>query len=346
MAAARAICVKSRPMDETWQSELREFIAIPSVSAEPAHRDDVKRAGEWVCDFIRRIGGTAELTPFGDKELALGEIPASHDPASAPTVLCYGHFDVQPPAPARALGDRPVRAHDQGRMGVCARHHRRQGAALHPLEGGAEARRGRTRSPSISASPATARRRSGATTIVDYLANDDGRRERRRHLRRRHAAPGSAGVRSCDARPDRLRRQGQDGRARPALRHVRRRSAECDPRARRGSSTRCIARQNGLLPDPLRQGIAAPTDEELNAWRALPPGAEELSSQGARPLDAARRRPVLHANVRRAVRRRERHHRRQARASKHDALGEGLGRDHDPPRARPGPEGSAPRQSG
>src|SRR5580765_4872396 len=86
-------------MDETWQSELREFIAIPSVSAEPAHRDDVKRAGEWVCDFIRRIGGTAELTPFGDKELALGEIPASHDPASAPTVLCYGHFDVQPPAP-------------------------------------------------------------------------------------------------------------------------------------------------------------------------------------------------------------------------------------------------------
>src|SRR6267154_20853 len=65
----------------------------------PAHREDVKRAGEWVCDFIRRIGGTADLTPFGEKELALGEIRASSDPENAPTVLCYGHFDVQPPAP-------------------------------------------------------------------------------------------------------------------------------------------------------------------------------------------------------------------------------------------------------
>src|SRR5689334_23838747 len=98
-AAARTTCVESRPMDETLRSELSEFIAIPSVSADPAHRDDVKRAGEWVCDFIRRISGTAELTPFGEKELALGEIRASHDPESAPTVLCYGHFDVQPPAP-------------------------------------------------------------------------------------------------------------------------------------------------------------------------------------------------------------------------------------------------------
>src|SRR2546423_1998757 len=87
-------------MDETWRSELSEFIAIPSVSADAAHREDVKRAGEWVCDFIRtKCGGTAELTPFGDKELALGEIPASHDPQNAPTVFVYGHFDVQPPAP-------------------------------------------------------------------------------------------------------------------------------------------------------------------------------------------------------------------------------------------------------
>src|SRR5579884_4498425 len=86
-------------MDETWQRELAEFIAIPSVSADPAHRDDVRRAGEWVCDFIRRIGGRAELTPFGERELALGELPASTGSGEAPTVLVYNHFDVQPPAP-------------------------------------------------------------------------------------------------------------------------------------------------------------------------------------------------------------------------------------------------------
>src|SRR5438876_5600928 len=98
-AIAARTCIESRPMDETWRSELSEFIAIPSVSADPEHREDVKRAGEWVCDFIRRIGGTAELTPFGEKELALGDIRASTDSENAPTVLVYGHFDVQPPAP-------------------------------------------------------------------------------------------------------------------------------------------------------------------------------------------------------------------------------------------------------
>ena len=40
-------------MDETWRNELQEFLAIPSVSADPAHREDVKRAGEWVCEVDR-----------------------------------------------------------------------------------------------------------------------------------------------------------------------------------------------------------------------------------------------------------------------------------------------------
>jgi acetylornithine deacetylase/succinyl-diaminopimelate desuccinylase-like protein len=42
---------------------------------------------------------------------------------------------------------------------------------------------------------------------------------------------------------------------------------------------------NGLLPEPLRVGITAPTPEELESWEALPSGEDELSSQGARPLD-------------------------------------------------------------
>ncbi len=68
-------------MDEAQRSELAEFIRIPSLSADPAHREDVKRAGEWVCEFIRRAGGSAELTPFGNKELALGDIRASNGAA-------------------------------------------------------------------------------------------------------------------------------------------------------------------------------------------------------------------------------------------------------------------------
>src|SRR6516162_7098027 len=87
-------------MDAVARAELAEFIAIPSISADPAHREDVKAAGEWAAEFIRsKCRGTAHLTPWGDKELVLGEVAASIDPATAPTVLVYNHFDVQPPAP-------------------------------------------------------------------------------------------------------------------------------------------------------------------------------------------------------------------------------------------------------
>ena len=46
-----------------------------------------------------------------------------------------------------------------------------------------------------------------------------------------------------------------------------------------------LAGPNGLLPEQLRQGITPPTAAELESWRALPSGAEELAAQGARPLD-------------------------------------------------------------
>src|SRR6185312_14241448 len=71
----------------------------PSISADPAHGADVRRAGEWICDFVRRAGGEAELVDFEGRPLALGELRASTRAATAPTVLAYGHFDVQPPAP-------------------------------------------------------------------------------------------------------------------------------------------------------------------------------------------------------------------------------------------------------
>jgi acetylornithine deacetylase/succinyl-diaminopimelate desuccinylase-like protein len=47
-----------------------------------------------------------------------------------------------------------------------------------------------------------------------------------------------------------------------------------------------VVAKDGRLPDPLRAGIAPPTDEELAGWAELSPGAEELASQGARPMDA------------------------------------------------------------
>src|SRR5579875_963279 len=89
-----------------WLDELSEFLRIPSVSADPAHADDVRRAGEWIVEFLRAAGASAELLDWHGQPLLTGELAASRDPGRAPTVLCYGHFDVQPPDPLE-LWDSP-----------------------------------------------------------------------------------------------------------------------------------------------------------------------------------------------------------------------------------------------
>jgi acetylornithine deacetylase/succinyl-diaminopimelate desuccinylase-like protein len=84
---------------ESWLAELDEFLRIPSISADDAFAADIAAAAEWVCTFVRGAGGACELVKTRRHPLAVGEIPASaaFRNGSVPTVLVYGHFDVQPP---------------------------------------------------------------------------------------------------------------------------------------------------------------------------------------------------------------------------------------------------------
>src|SRR5436309_11500606 len=93
-------------MRSDWFEELAEFLRIPSISADPAHAGHVEEAGEWVCNFIRDAGGDARLVDWHGQPLAIGEIAASAR-NGAPTVLCYGHFDVQPPDPLELWESEP-----------------------------------------------------------------------------------------------------------------------------------------------------------------------------------------------------------------------------------------------
>ncbi|HEY6113685.1 MAG TPA: M20/M25/M40 family metallo-hydrolase, partial [Gaiellaceae bacterium] len=87
------------PPSDALRDALAELIAIPSVSADIAHAGDIDAAAAWVAQRIRDGGGTAELVPWGERPLVIGEIPASQMSESAPTILCYAHFDVQPADP-------------------------------------------------------------------------------------------------------------------------------------------------------------------------------------------------------------------------------------------------------
>ena len=91
---------------QEWMEELYELLRIPSISADPERVDDVVRAAEWVRDFIRTAGGEAELVATEGHPLVIAEFRASQGADEAPTVVAYGHFDVQPEAPLE-LWDSP-----------------------------------------------------------------------------------------------------------------------------------------------------------------------------------------------------------------------------------------------
>jgi len=77
--------------------ELLELLRIPSVSADPKYKNDVKRTAEWVAEALRKAGvNHVEICPTEGHPIVYAEHIVSND---APTVLCYGHYDVQPPDP-------------------------------------------------------------------------------------------------------------------------------------------------------------------------------------------------------------------------------------------------------
>ena len=79
-------------------AELLDFVRIPSVSAKPENIPDVARAGEWVAARLTAAGAErAEVLPTAGHPVVCAEW--LHAGADKPTVLIYGHFDVQPAEP-------------------------------------------------------------------------------------------------------------------------------------------------------------------------------------------------------------------------------------------------------
>jgi acetylornithine deacetylase/succinyl-diaminopimelate desuccinylase-like protein len=88
------------------REELEEWLRIPSVSTGGGDADALARACDWVIERIEAAGGTAErMSVNGSNPMAVGELHASRD--GAPTVLSYGHYDVQDPGPLDAWESPP-----------------------------------------------------------------------------------------------------------------------------------------------------------------------------------------------------------------------------------------------
>ncbi|WP_243719282.1 dipeptidase [Actinomadura sp. KC06] len=83
---------------DRFVADLKEWLTIPSISADPAHAGDVRRSAGWLADYLRGQGfPTVEIWETPGLPAVYAEWPAE-DP-DAPAVVVYGHHDVQPVEP-------------------------------------------------------------------------------------------------------------------------------------------------------------------------------------------------------------------------------------------------------
>jgi acetylornithine deacetylase/succinyl-diaminopimelate desuccinylase-like protein len=265
-----------------WFQELSEFLRIPSVSAESAHGDDVVRAGEWVRDLILAAGGTSELIDWHGQPLVVGEIRASQDAERAPTVLCYGHFDVQPADPLELWESPPFEPEIRGEY-LYARGVADDKGQLYLLLCAARALVAAGELAINVRFACDGEEETGGHSIVEFLHEDE---------------------RGADAAV--IFDSGMVRRGLPAFNVATRGMAYFHLHLRTGArdlhsgiyggaalnaahalviTLSSVIAADGRLAEPLRAGIIAPGPEELDGWRELPSGAAELDGQGARPAD-------------------------------------------------------------
>ena len=85
--------------------EWMDFLKIPSVSANPSHNKDVQQAAKWVEDALKKSGcPKTEIISTPGHPIVYGEYIKD---VELPTVLVYGHYDVQPPDPLELWDSSP-----------------------------------------------------------------------------------------------------------------------------------------------------------------------------------------------------------------------------------------------
>jgi len=269
-------------MDQAWLDELSELLRIPSISADSAHADDVRRAGEWIAEYVRKAGGEAELIPGERHPLAIGELRASTDADSAQTVIVYGHFDVQPPAPLDLWESDPFEPEIRGEW-LYGRGIADDKGQLYALLKAAALLKAEGALPVNVRVCCDGEEESGGDSILDFIRDD----ERGGDV----CVIFDSGMLARDVPALDVATRGV------ILLHVRVRTGERDLHSGMygGAALNAthaliqalsaVLARDGRVPEPLRAGITPPTAEEREAWAQLTPGAEELAGQGAVPLD-------------------------------------------------------------
>jgi acetylornithine deacetylase/succinyl-diaminopimelate desuccinylase-like protein len=260
-----------------WLDELRDFLAIPSISADPAHAEDVTRAAEWVAERMRRLGGEAELREDG--RLVVSSLEG---PPGAPTVLVYGHYDVQPPDPLELWESDPFAAEARGEW-LYARGVADDKGQLWMQLKAIEELAAEGSLPVSFRVVCDGEEETGGDAIGRFLAADDGPADacvvfdgwmKRRN--RPELVVATRGIVAIDLDVTTGERDLHSGHYGGTALNAIHALAE---------ALTALFPRDGRLPEQLRAGALPPSADELEGWRDLPPGVEELERVGAVPLD-------------------------------------------------------------
>ena len=264
-------------------AELSAFLRIPSISADPARAADVRAAADWLVDLIRAQGGEARIVERAGRPLVDALVRANRTGSGqGPPILCYGHFDVQPPGPAELWETDPFSP--QVRDGwLYARGVADDKGQLWALLRGALDLRGAGSLPVDVRFCLDCEEEVGGTAIVDYLEETAGE------------------VRACvifdtamlDVETPVLTIATRG----TVYLHVEVRTGERDLHSGvyGGAALNAlhvlvialgrVMAHDGRVPEPLRANVSEPDREEIRAWQALPLGQDLLAAQGAVPAD-------------------------------------------------------------
>jgi acetylornithine deacetylase/succinyl-diaminopimelate desuccinylase-like protein len=271
--------LSERPSPQLLE-ELIEWLKIPSISSGGGDPAALKSAAEWAAAKISDAGGWAEVLPGEINPLVVGRLKA--DRGNAPTVMIYGHYDVQSPDPLELWTTPPFEPTIRGDR-LYGRGTSDDKGNFYPLLYVAAALARDHALPVNVRILIEGEEETAGETVMQWLASDNEKTDcaivfdsdmldaRTPALTLGVRGIVMMGVEVRTARHD--LHSGMYGGSILNANHV---LLQMLARVMPGS--------DGRVPEELRRGADEPTEEELQAWARLPSGGAVLEEVGGRPL--------------------------------------------------------------
>jgi acetylornithine deacetylase/succinyl-diaminopimelate desuccinylase-like protein len=266
-------------MDQRLLDDLLEWLRIPSISTGGGEPAELERAAAWVVQRVVGAGGEARVVATEGNPLAVGELSAAR--GDAPTVLIYGHYDVQSVGDPAAWTTPPF-APDVRHGRVYARGASDDKGNFLPLLHVACAQAAAGALPVNVRVLVEGEEESGGEAVADWVRADERGADCAivfdSGMVDEHTPAITIGLRGMVMLHLQVRTAERDlhsgvygGSALNALHALHMMLSAVVPGA------------DGRLRDELRAGVAAPAKAERDSWALLPPGDELLGAVGARP---------------------------------------------------------------